>query len=77
MTIRAFRPPRQAVSVPNRHDDWTLLMRKAIERAETMQDRRLPGLRKALVDGKTEAHLRMLGIICEGDLFREFPDMAR
>ncbi len=48
-------------------------MLKAIDQAERANDRRLPGLRKALADGKAEKHLRMLGIICEADLFREFP----
>jgi hypothetical protein len=34
------------------------------------------GLAKALVDGKSERHLRMMGIIHPGDLLRVFPEKA-
>ena len=42
--------------------------------AETKGDRRIHGLRKALVDGKSERVLRMMGIIHPGDLPRVFPE---
>jgi hypothetical protein len=48
-------------------------MMDVIAQAETTEDRRLPGLRKALVDGKAETHLRRLGIISAVDMGREFP----
>jgi hypothetical protein len=53
---------------------WEMLMQKAIQRAEASQDRRLDGLKRAMKDGKSESFLRKLGIICEVDLLREFPD---
>ena len=58
---------------PERKEDWNQLLRSAIERATATGDRRLEGLRKALVDGRAEAFLRLQGIIHERDLAREFP----
>lgn len=76
MATRVFNkpPPKSTIQAPKSRDEWTLLMRQVIAKAETQNDRRLPGLRKALVDGKAETHLRMLGIIHEGDIHREFPN---
>jgi hypothetical protein len=52
-------------------------MRKVIDRAERTRDRRLAGLRKAMLEGKAEDHLRLLGIISEVDIRREFQGMER
>lgn len=61
------------VLAPTRRDDWKQLLRKAITRAEASKDRRLAGLRHALVKGQAEQHLRRMGIIAERDIEREFP----
>lgn len=53
---------------------WDALMRKVIARAEETEDRRLEGLKKACEEGRSEAFLRRMGIICEVDIVREFPD---
>ncbi len=53
---------------------WASLMRQVIARAETVGDRRVAGLKAALQGGESEALLRKLGIICENDVAREFPD---
>lgn len=58
---------------PKQSGDWTRLMMAAIERAEQVGSRHLPGLRAAQASGKAEAHLRLLGIIHTGDIEREFP----
>lgn len=52
---------------------WSQLMTATIRRAEAIQDPRLAGLRRAMVEGKAEGMLRKLGIISEADLDREFP----
>lgn len=66
-------PLRANVRVASTHEDWHKLMTKAIELAEKSSDRRLPGLRDALANNRTEPHLRKLGIVCPADLVREFP----
>lgn len=75
MATRAFNQPPQTspVKMPRNLEEWATLMRKAIEHAEATGDRRIHGLRKALVDGNSERHLRTLGIISETCLHREFP----
>ncbi len=67
------KPPQKRIQVPDRKADWSQLLIKTIQRAEASNDRRLPGLRRALSDGRAESHLRLLGVIHEGDLIREFP----
>ena len=47
---------------------------KLREAAERTGARRVHGLRKAMVDGKAERVLRMMGIIHPGDLLRVFPE---
>lgn len=76
MATRAFNQPptTSPVKMPRNLEEWASLMRKAIERAETTEDRRIHGLRKALVDGNSERHLRLLGIISEACIHREFPE---
>lgn len=53
---------------------WDALMRRVIQRAEALGDRRLEGLKRASQEGRSEAFLRKLGIIGEVDILREFPD---
>lgn len=67
------QPPAKRIQAPDRREDWKQLLVKAIQRAETSGDRRLEGLKRALVDGQAERHLRRLGIIHDVDLSREFP----
>jgi hypothetical protein len=66
-------PPKPRIQAPERREDWKQLLRKTIARAELTGDRRLEGLKCALVDGAAEKHLRRLGIIHDVDLTREFP----
>jgi hypothetical protein len=68
------RSPRTPTIVtPKTAAEWDKLMRVVIELADSQGDRRIHGLRKALVDGKSERVLRMMGIIHMGDLPRVFP----
>lgn len=53
---------------------WDQLMRRTLAAAEARGDKRQEGLRKALREGKSEKLLRKLGIICEADIQREFPN---
>lgn len=71
--ITVVESQKRSVTIPKRKVDWQQLLRSAIQRAETNADRRLEGLKRALVEGREEAHLRSLGIIHPGDLDREFP----
>lgn len=66
-------PPKPRIQTPNRREGWNQLLRTTITRAELTGDRRLEGLKRALVDGTAEKHLRRLGIIHDVDLTREFP----
>lgn len=65
-----------AIQPPKTLNEWRLLMRQVIERAEIQGDRRVEGLRKAMADGNAERHLRMMGIIHPTDILREFPSKA-
>jgi hypothetical protein len=62
------------INLPGSHDDWRALLQRAIRQGEKSNDRRVAGLRNALVTGDVEVHLRKLGIICQADIDREFPD---
>ncbi len=64
-------PPRPRA--PQTHHEWEALLRQVITRAASLQDRRLPGLRKAQETGQAEAHLRRLSVLYPADLDREFP----
>lgn len=66
--------PKTNVRVAGSHEDWKALLQQAIERAEKSNDRRVAGLRQALVSGNIEMHLRKLGIVSPEDINREFPD---
>jgi hypothetical protein len=74
---RALRPYAKKKSspivMPKSTAEWEKLMRVVIALAEARGDRRAPGLRKAMVDGKAERTLRLMGIIHPGDLPRVFP----
>ncbi len=74
---RALRPHARKkyspIVMPKNPAEWEKLMRVVISLAESRGDRRTPGLRKALVDGKAERTLRLMGIIHQGDLPRVFP----
>lgn len=65
--------PVKRTQAPERRDDWKQLINKAISMAEAIGDRRLEGLKRAFVEGRAEQHLRLLGIIHDRDLDREFP----
>jgi hypothetical protein len=60
--------------VPTNVNEWNTLLTLSIRKAEALQDSRLPGLRKAMVEGKAEPFLRRMGIISQVDIEREFPD---
>lgn len=66
---------RTTKSRPATPNEWDLLMRKAILRAEKANDSRLASLRTALQQGKSSATLKRMGIIGENDLNREFPTL--
>jgi hypothetical protein len=59
---------------PKTHHEWDNLMRKVIARAKEQQDRRLEGLQGVIPKGQSAKFLKKLGIICENDILREFPD---
>ena len=75
---RKFLPSGQ-VAVQPKHPGtlmgWRALLERTIERASECGDRRLTGLQKALETGKAEATLRAMGVICEADVQREFPEL--
>jgi len=66
---KVVKPKRLA---PRNVVEWNSLLKKALARAEVQKDRRTPGLRRALLQGKAETMLRKMGIICDGDIQREF-----
>jgi hypothetical protein len=53
--------------------EWERLLKKALDRAEKLQDRRAGALRTALTQGKSSEVMRRMGIIGENDIDREFP----
>ena len=59
---------------PNTPMAWLRLMQKVIARARQLRDRRVPGLERALKEQTMDKMLRRMGIICEADILREFPD---
>ena len=73
-TLGPSQPTKtRAVQAPTLKVEWQKLLRTAIARAEQAGDRRVHGLRQALADGESEAALRRISVIHEGDLDREFP----
>lgn len=65
--------PTPTRNIPAGPTQWNTLLSKVIQRAVQLRDPRLPGLRKAMGDGKAEKALRQLGILSDVDLDREFP----
>lgn len=63
--------------IPASPQEWNRLLSQTIRRAEALQSPRLAGLRKAMLDGKAEKHLREMGILSEVDVDREFPVDAK
>lgn len=72
-TLGPQQSKKPTIQAPERKVDWQRLMRAAIARAEQIGSPQVHGLRKALADGQSEAFLRRLGVIHEGDIDREFP----
>lgn len=70
----ATRAKGPTIVTPKTASEWDKLMRIVISVAEERNDRRIHGLRKALVDGRSERMLRMMGIIHLGDIPRVFPE---
>lgn len=76
-TTRLLNPDTKPVRrEPTNPSEWDKLLRRAISRAELLGDRRLEGLKAALTGGKSALILKKMGIICEADLLREFPDRS-
>lgn len=71
--LQQVKTAKPAIIMPKTAADWDKLMKVVISEAASKGDRRIHGLRKALVDGKSERVLRMMGIIHTGDLPRVFP----
>jgi len=71
--LNQANPTLKRIQAPDRKADWMQLLVKTIQRAEGSGDRRLEGLKRALVDSQAERHLRRLGVIHDVDLDREFP----
>lgn len=65
--------PLNKSRTPATANAWQTLAVLAIQRAEKLGDRRAFGLKIALNQGQVEKTLRLMGIICEADLQREFP----
>lgn len=57
---------------PRTVQDWNVLLSQVIQRAQATGDRRLEGLRLAMVNGQSEKILRQYSILSEADLLREF-----
>jgi enoyl-[acyl-carrier-protein] reductase (NADH) len=71
MTVR-YQEPKPEPKHPRDYYGWMALAQKAVEAADRLKDRRASGLRAAILSGMPEKTLRMLGIICEADISREF-----
>jgi hypothetical protein len=76
MVTRLTKPvQRQARITPILPHEWLTLLKTAIAQAEQRGDPRLEGFRKGLEVGQAERVLRRLGIVCQADLRREFPEL--
>jgi len=73
-TTRILNAKAPKTREPTSPLDWERLLRKAISRAQKTQDKRLVLLQAALPKGQARNVLKKMGIICETDLGREFPD---
>jgi hypothetical protein len=76
MSQRILKPRSNPTGnpIPKTPHEWDNLMRKVMARAAEVQDRRLQGLQGVISRGETAKFLKRLGIICENDILREFPD---
>lgn len=68
------RKPERPQREPTTERAWRLLMQKVLARARQLQDRREKGLQAAINQGTIAQTLKRMGIICETDIMREFPD---
>jgi len=76
MSTRILKPRVNPTGnpTPRTPHEWDNLMRRVIARAAQVQDRRLQGLQGVISSGETSKFLKRMGIICENDILREFPD---
>lgn len=73
MATRLHEQKKPTLRLPANQYEWTQLIARALETAERSRDPRAAGLRKALDSGQGERHLRLMGIVCQADIDREFP----
>lgn len=73
MRIRHLKK-RSARTEPDTAQGWANLMRRVLARAKKLRDRRVGGLERAAHNGQINQTLKRMGIICEADILREFPD---
>ena len=69
---RLLKAPKPKKQNPKSPVEWNALLRKAISRAEAIEDSRLAGLKLALSKGQAERKLRRMCIVSDADLDREF-----
>lgn len=76
MPTRILKPrvKPSPTKAPQSPIEWDRLMKKVIDRATQLKDRRLAGLQGVIQQGRSAVFLRKMGIICENDILREFPD---
>lgn len=72
-TLPSLVSPPSKTSAPKNIHEWNTLLSVTIQRAEALGDRRVEGLRKAMVEGRAEKMLRQMSILSDADLVREFP----
>ena len=74
MATRLIAVPVPAKGHPSTPQDWDKLMRRVMARAAYVKDRRLAGMQGIISSGKSQVYLRKMGIICENDILRVFPE---
>lgn len=74
--MRILKPRVQPTGnlTPKTPHEWDALMRRVMARATEVKDRRLQGFQGVISRGETARFLKKMGIICENDIRREFPD---
>ncbi len=72
MATRLQETKKPGIRLPANPYEWKQLMHKALDKAVQNNDPRAAGLRKALESGQAERHLRLMGIVCQADIDREF-----
>lgn len=75
--MRRTKPVNPNRKEPRTPREWTALMNLCIARARELNDRRLPGLLRAIELNKVAATLKRMGIICSADIDREFSSPAQ